>query len=430
MRQQFVALFCLSMGTSAVANATNQGAAGFIEQGKLDLLARNFYMNSDNRSGGQNRVEWGQAFLLNYASGYTPGLVGFGVDAHGYALIKLDSGRGRAGSRLLVPDGDGGSRDESTVAGAAVKARVSNTELKYGSLQPANPVMNMTDNRLQPATAQGFMLKSQELENLLLEAGHFTSGKGVDRTSSGSGFYGVYSRIEGGDIDYMGGTYKAGKSTQLSLYTSRYEDLWRQYYAGASHTWTVRDNDTFNLNFNLYRSIDEGRSLAGDIDVTAWSAAAAYATKGHRFTLAHQRVQGDEPFDYLGLEGNAPQASIWLSNAVQYADFNGPNERSWQLRYDYDFAALGVPGLSFMARYIRGSDIDGSHTSAGSAYASKYGDDEKHWERDVEMRYVVQSGFAKDLSFRIRQATHRISGQSDVDVDQVRIITEMPLNIF
>jgi imipenem/basic amino acid-specific outer membrane pore len=82
-----------------------------------------------------------------------------------------------------------------------------------------------------------------------------------------------------------------------------------------------------------------------------------------------------------------------------------------------------------MARYIRGSDIDGSHLPVGSPYAY-YGADEKHWERDIELRYVVQSGTTKGLSFHLRQATHRIDGDSDVDVGQLRLIVNYPLSLL
>ena len=36
------------------------------------------------------------------------------------------------------------------------------------------------------------------------------------------------------------------------------------------------------------------------------------------------------------------------------ADFMEPGERTWQVRYAYDFAAVGVPGLTFSTRYNHG----------------------------------------------------------------------------
>lgn len=88
-----------------------------------------------------------------------------------------------------------------------------------------------------------------------------------------------------------------------------------------------------------------------------------------------------------------------------------------------------MPGLSFMARYVTGWDIDGSH--ANNFYANRYGSDVKQWERDIDVRYVVQSGTAKGLNFQIRYATARAStANALVDHNEVRIITQYPLSIF
>ncbi|MNH31632.1 Porin D precursor [compost metagenome] len=86
-----------------------------------------------------------------------------------------------------------------------------------------------------------------------------------------------------------------------------------------------------------------------------------------------------------------------------------------------------------MARYLRGSGIDNAKVDAAGAYAyyAPLGDGGKHWERDFQLQYVVQSGPARDLSFTVQQTTHRANAaQADGDVDQVRIITQYPLEVF
>ena len=101
-------------------------------------------------------------------------------------------------------------------------------------------------------------------------------------------------------------------------------------------------------------------------------------------------------------------------------DFNGKDEKSWQARYDLDMASFGVPGLSFMARYVRGTGIDNGP-----------GSDLDRWERNIEAKYVVQDGAAKDLSFRVRQATYRADeGFEGGKLDEVRLIVEYPLSIL
>ncbi|MNF09564.1 Porin D precursor [compost metagenome] len=82
-----------------------------------------------------------------------------------------------------------------------------------------------------------------------------------------------------------------------------------------------------------------------------------------------------------------------------------------------------------MVRHLRGSDIDGTNVTSG-AYANKYGQNDKEFETDAEARYVVQSGAAKDLSVRIRTAWHRGDLSTGGTQNQLRIITEYPINIF
>ena len=84
-------------------------------------------------------------------------------------------------------------------------------------------------------------------------------------------------------------------------------------------------------------------------------------------------------------------------------------------------ATFGIPGLSFMTRYVTGSGANTNLTSNG-----------KEWERDIEAKYVIQSGAAKDLSLRLRQATYRSSDNvyGSPSLDELRLIAQYPLNIL
>jgi imipenem/basic amino acid-specific outer membrane pore len=372
--------------------------------------------------------------MLDYRSGYTQGTVGFGVDAYAQLGIKLDSGKGRTGTGLLPVDGEGRPEDEYSEAGGAVKARISRTELKYGNLTPLNPVFGTGNARLFTSVATGFQLTSNELKALQLDIGHFTAGNDSNSTNADGALKALYAGVETRSVDYLGGSYALSDQLSVSLYGSQFTDIWRQYYANTNYTFALGEGQSLNLDFNIYRTNDDGQSLAGKIDNTTWSLASAYKFGAHRLTLAYQQVDGNEPFDYLGFD-QQPGTSIFLANSVQVLDFNAPNERSWQLRYDLDMAAFGVPGLSFMSRYVSGDHIDDSHYDGGpnGAYG-RYGDDGKRWERDIEARYVVQSGKARDLSVRVRQASVRSTAQvaqaDTTDNNEVRVIIEYPLSIF
>ncbi|WPP47665.1 OprD family porin [Pseudomonas sp. AN-1] len=434
---QFKKLSIIALAVAAafaqLAQASEQSESkGFVEDSNLVLLNKNFafYRDFHNNPGGQNyRNEWAHGILATYESGFTQGTVGFGVDAHAMLGLKLNSGGGTNGTGLLPVGDDGKADDDYSEAGGAIKVRVSSTTLKYGNLMPTGPVFATGTARLLPGTAEGFQLLSNEIDGLNLDAGHFTSTNDVNSSNHDGEILAAYAGVAADSADYVGGSYSINDDVSVSLYGSEFEDVWRQYYGNLNYNIPLGTERALNFDFNIYKTSETGDELVGKIDNTTWSLAAAYSMGAHKFTLAHQRVNGDEPFDFLALGEGQSGDSIFLANSVQYSDFNGPNEKSWQVRYDLDMASYGVPGLSFMARYITGDDIDGTKADPTGAYAGVYGDNQKHWERNLEAKYVVQEGAAKDLSFRIRHATHRATA-FDSDLDEIRVITEYPLDIL
>ena len=442
VKPSLLALAVTAASQLAVAGQQQQ-ANGFIEDSSLNLLNRNFYMNRDFHDGASNsqgingskpaserngyREEWAHGAMLNFTSGFTQGTVGFGADAFAYGGIKLDTGRGRTGNGLLPisnnQTADAEVPDAYGEIGGAVKMRISATELKYGEQRPSAPVFAMGDNRLLPEVATGFQLSSREFDKLFLEAGHFTAYNGRDSTNSDGGLFTSYAGIEADSVDFIGGSYKVNDNLNLMAYASEADELWHQYFGYASYTIPLADKQSLNFALAAYKTSDEGEARAGELDTTSWSAKASYAFGPHKLTLAYQKIDGDETFDFIGVN------SIWLANSVQYGEFNRPNERSMQIRYDINMADFGVPGLTFMTRYVKGDQIDFTKADPTGAYFRAGVDDEKRWERDFEAQYVVQSGSAKNLSFRLRQATYRASS-FDSGADDVRLIFEYPLSIL
>lgn len=425
----------------ALSAAGQEQARGFIEDGSWSLLNRSVYDNREYRHGARSNgarnalkpraerngyaEEWAYGLVGSLQSGFTQGAVGMGVDAHLYQGLKLDSGGGRAGkARLLGVDNENRVKDGMARGGAALKLRASSTTLAYGEQRVKTPVFSSSDSRLLPETATGFFLQSREFEDLALIAGHFTESTDRNASSHDQGFVVNYSNGSQGDsVDLVGAAYSGLEGLTASLYSSHYEDTWRQHYLGGVYSHALGSDSSLAFNFNLYRTTDTGEALSGRIDNTTWSLVSSYALGAHTFSLGYQRVDGDTPFDYV------TRGAIWLGNAVQLSDFNAPNERSWQLRYDLALASFGLPGLTLSTAYLRGDEIDGSHMDPNGGYAYLgYGKDGRHWERDLEARYVVQSGTAKGLAFSLRHNSHRgNAAQAELDTDQVRLAVEYPL---
>ncbi|MDN4545573.1 MULTISPECIES: OprD family porin [unclassified Pseudomonas] len=449
MKWSMIALAVAAAASTQLATAApfvsdQAEAKGIVEDSTLNLLVRNYYFNRDNKDGGNDQKDWTQGIWGNFSSGYTQGLIGVGVDAYGYLAIKLDGGDGTGGtgnmSRSDTPNASGHREvnDSQGKAGGAVKFRVSKTELKVGDMQPStSPVFAVGGSRILPQTATGIQLQSSEIKDLDLEAGHFYSGSSQDKNAQDGGLYATYANFSDGEeankIDYFGGKYGFTDNLSASLYGAKLEDIWNQYYANLNYTLPLTDSQSINFDGNIYNTQDTGDAKVGEISNTTFSLAAAYSfLKAHTVTLAFQKVNGDTPFDYIGVgKNNRGGDSIFLANSIQYSDFNAPNEKSAQVRYDLKMAEYGVPGLSFMTRYVKGWDIDGTNTPAGSAYAGMYGEDGKHNETNFEAKYVVQNGPAKDLSFRIRQAWHFAnSDQGEGDIKEFRLIVDYPLSVL
>lgn len=421
----------LATGITGTALA-DEPTSGFLDGASLEVLSRNFYLNSDYRSpsptGKSYKAEWAQGFISSFESGFTPGTVGLGLDAHAFLGVKLDSGKGRSGTGLLPVDSDGRSAGNYSSGGGAIKLKTSNTTLSFGEMMVETPVFDTADKRLQPEYATGFLLNSRELDDINLVAGHFTAFKNQDSSSSKGNFSGYGANTDAGGISFAGADLFTQSPVGGALYASELTDTWYQYY-GNLH---LKQPGIF-LDGNIYHTRQTGQALAGAIDNTAYSLSGKYTVGAHGFTLAYQKVQGDTPFDFVGGD------SIYLANSIKYADFNGAGERSWQARYDLDLSTFGVPGLNFMTRYVKGTGIDGTHAPQGGAYnpfdpslgeyVPQQGDGGRHWERDIDLRYIVQSGAAKGLSLQVSQVSHRANAaQGGDDIDRLYVVIQYPLN--
>lgn len=416
--------------------------SGFWEGSSLDGSTKNYYFNRDFRNGGSNgrtaspsgyRAEWAQGLVLNFRSGFTEGTVGLGADAYAYGGLKLDSGQGRTGTLLLPIDNGGTPQDQYSVAGGAVKMRIGDTVIKYGNMEFRSAPIFFQDGgngRLLPQTATGWQVISKDLKPLTLEAAHITAAKSGAQNTNAGVLMSQYGGVETRTVDYAGGAFQL-ENLSAALYSLEAEDLWRQHYFNFKYNQPLAEGVRGGTNFTLYRTDDTGRANGGEIDNTSWSLANNLTFGSHTVTLSYQQIDGDQPFDYLGYEGKLSTIPF-LANISTIHDFNAPHERSWGLRYDLELAGYGIPGLSFMARYITGRGGDGSDLPVSSSYAKVgFKDGERHWERDLELRYVVQSGKARDLTFRLVVATTRAnSAEPRGDMDEVRVITQFPFKIF
>ncbi len=438
-----VALAGLSLGAQAADNAQH----GFIEDSHLSVSARNFYINNDNRDGAAkpSKVEeWGQGFVGKFESGFTQGTVGFGVDAIGMWGIRLDSSEakhgnlnGKASGGSIFPSDGNEAVGQYASLGLTGKVKVSQTELKIGTLMPNNPVIKYNDGRLLPQTFQGGQITSNEIKDLTLTAGQVEHAKG--RNSSNNEGLSIAGANGGSNYDagkfsnkfyYGGADYKITKDLTASYYYGELKNFYNQNFLGLVHNWAIGPG-VLKSDLRYYRSRDDGRNgdtaayytsgyygnnvSKGKVDNDLYSYLALYSIQGHTFGAGYQYTKGDSDFPWLNQGDGSSNSTI---TDMQIQKFARAGERTWQVRYGYDFAKVGVPGLTANAVYLRGNNID---NAAGS---------QSEWERDLTVSYVIPDGALKNLGLSWKNAMWRTSIPGARSQDENRLIVSYTYPFF
>jgi len=432
-----VAAGTLGLTLSHVANAA------FIEDSKAKLDLRNFYFNNDVRdSNTPSTKEWGQGFQLNLQSGFTEGTVGVGVDAIGLLGVRLDGG-GRAGkpgqsrapSALFPLESNGSAVDEFSHLGVTGKLRVSKTEARVGTLMPKLPILVSNDGRLLPQTFEGGQITSNEIDNLTLTGGLIEHAVGRASTN-GTGLSVAGGAEQSNKFWFGGGDWKITPELVAQYYYANLDDYYKQHFAGLMHTLPLGDKQSLKTDLRYFKTDSDGanssgtagyltngytRNGDGEIDNNTWSAAFTYSLGSHAVMLGHQRVSENSNFVQINQGSLVPSegaagSSVYLLTDRLANSFTRAGERTTFGQYSYDFASVGVPGLKASVAYLKGTNIK---TAAGS--------DQKEWERDFSLDYVLQEGTFKGVGFAWRNAAFRSEAASDVDQNRLFVTYSLPL---
>jgi hypothetical protein len=432
--------------------AQQANAAGFIEDSKATLGLRNFYINTDNRDGaGANKnEEWGQGFDLRFISGYTQGTVGFGIDAIGLLGVKLDSGGGTNGATSTSYGGtvfpsksNGEAVDNFSSLGLTAKAKISQTELKLGTLQPKNPVIVTNDGRLLPQTWQGGQITSGDIKDLTLVGGQIEAVKGRNSSNneqmsiSGANTRGTKFR-DSNKFIYAGGDYKITKDLTAQYYYGNLEEFYKQHFLGLVHNWAIGPG-VLKSDFRYFNSSDDGANGhdplffttgnysgaangKGKVDNNLYSGLFLYSVAGHTFGGGYQVSNGSSDFPWLNQGDGSSNYTITDS---QIQKFGRAGEKTWQARYSFDFAKVGVPGLTAGLVYLHGDNIDTVNAKGGEAANGA-----SEWERDLSVAYVVQEGPLKNLGLAWKNATWRTDLPNTRSQDENRLIVSYSIPLL
>lgn len=388
----------------------------FIANSTASLNLRNYYINDNfvgQRATQGKAEEWTQSFIFDARSGFTQGWIGFGADVLGLYSQKLDGGRGTGGTQLLPLHDGGDPADNFGRLGMALKARIAKSEFKLGEWAPALPVFGSDDGRSLPQTVRGAQLQSRDIQNVVISAGQFRANSPRDDASMEKMWLNGRPDALSDRFNFLGGQFSTvDQRTSVGLWGAQLKDIYRQQYLHLRHNEQIA-GWRLGANVGLFHGSDDGAAKAGALENRTWYTQLSLGQGPNTFLVGVQRVSGES--GWMRVNGSSGGE---LGNDSFNSSYENANERSWQIRHDFDFVAFGLPGLTMMNRYLHGDNIQ----QAGII-------DGKEWGRETELSYLVQSGPLASLSVRWRNSSIRRSYGSG-SFDENVLVINYPLQLL
>ncbi|EPF81605.1 OprD family outer membrane porin [Acinetobacter rudis] len=416
-----------AMISSAVASEQSE-SKGFVEDAEASVLFRTGYLTRDKKHGVPDTSSTAQTAIVDIDSGFTQGTIGFGVGFVGDASFKLGSNNNTGNDMIPQKSTTGTAYDTWARGGASIKARVSNTTIRYGTQVLDIPVLASNTARLVPEYFTGTLLTSHEIKNLEVIGGKFTKNTLSNQISTDG------NHLRSAWV--WGAKYQFDDNLKAAYYGLDVKDKLDRHYINANYKIPLAEQSALTLDFSGYRTTFEpgadvysASGPAGEEKTNnIWAVSSTYNQGPHTVMLAYQQNTGDVGYDYGG-NGDGKQ-SIYLPNSY-LSDFIGNREKSAQVQYNLDLGAFGVPGLNWTTAYVYGWNI---HVANSKNPNELLTDNATEREFFNQLKYTVQSGFAKDVNLRVRNSYYRASADYNPayigDTNEWRIFLDIPVKFF
>lgn len=393
----------MSAITATLANSTV--FAGFIDDSKVQLQLKNFYYDHEVDEAIKGQMQdygsWTQGAMLSAKSGYAEfGPLKLGIDATAQYAWRLDGERRNADYVLPYNYNTHQQEDDFGKWGVTLKAKVSETELRVGELFPVSPIVSFDPSRQLLTSYEGAWLESKDIKNTKLTLAYLW-GINARYNNQFDDFTLWPNEVAVRNDKRSDGMYIAGidhqltKSIALSYFYGEMRDVYRQNYVGVDFKKQLDAKNKIASNVHFFDNREAGDAMFGEIDNQAISFKFDWSHGPHLLEFGYQQMMGDHTLEapyFPSIAGWVPQ--MYLAN-WSVAAFVRKNEKSWSLGYNYDFADLGVKGLSAGVKYYDGWDIDNNGLNGN--YSSG-----KEDEVDVFLNYVRPEGRFKGLGMQLK----------------------------
>ena len=382
--------------------------APFWRDTQLLLHPRVYYLDRD-RENANDSVALAYGGWLDYKSGWWRDRLK--LNATLYTTQKAYGPDDKDGT-LLLKEGQKGF----TVLGE------SNVELKFTDDISAKlyrqsfnlPYLNRNDGRMVPNVFEAYSLIQKPVNNWSLLLSHVREMKPRNRDNfvsmtDAAGFKDRDEPLTVGAVRYdFTDDINIGATNQYSW------EFMNTFYTEANAVWSFPNDWALRLGGQFTDQRSVGDEIGSDFDTFVFGGKVAASYQSAILTLAFSST--DDGARIRNPYGGYPG---YLSLMVK--SFNRADEDAWLIGASYDFASIGIPGLSGFINYAQGYTPDSGRNASPDQQ-----------EFDVTVDYRFQSGTLNRLWLRARAAI--VDQDDDVarasDVREFRVILNYDLPIL
>jgi hypothetical protein len=321
---------------------------------KIGWSTRSYYFNRDRFQGGRS-----EAFTLGGALRVKTGWLAdhFAVGGTLYTSQKLIGKKNRDGTTLLRA----GQRSYTVIGEAYGLIRHESHEIALYRQELDLPYVNKNDSRMTPNTFEAYRARGKFTlpGNAVVEYGVAYLDKIKLRNENDFISMSEAAGVEGPDHGLFLGGLRFSPRDDINFGAINYyvEDTINIAYTEADFLYSFNSDLAIRTRaqFTHQRSVGDNDLTGSSFDTWVLGGRIAMSYRHFTLSLAFTTTDSERKID-------SPYGSYPGFVSLMRRDFNRAGEDAWQVGIAYDFARLGLEGLSAFANYAEGYGARDSET--------------------------------------------------------------------
>ena len=378
----------------------------FVRDTELLFHVRTYYLLRDNADGPDNEA-WAAGGWLRYRSGWLADTLQIGATV--YTSWPLYAPADKDGTLLLAP-----GQDDYTVLGEAyVTLRYGDHRVTGYRQEVDTSYVNRQDNRMTPNTFQGLTVIGKT-PWFTYSAGYLTDMK--QRNADEFISMGAAAGATGSDAGLAFADIAIQPWKGLSIEAIDYfvPDVINIAYAEVGYVWSLSPELSLVLGGPAHGPEERrGRPPhGGGLRYLGWWGQDYSALRRRRVILAVSTTSS-------GTDIRSPFGTYPGYVSLIDRNFNRAGEDAWLVGLAYDFARLGISGMSAFFNFAQGTGARDPTTGAPRS-------NEREFDLTVDYR-VTRKGWLEGLWLRLRGALAQDGGRTTEKELRLTLNYEFPL---